>query len=1413
VSQSHSRPGFLYNVSWEVCHRIGGVHTVLETAAPHLTASYGKHLLYVGPDLWSARGMQETFVEDRTAPPLAHLAAERGVPVRFGHCDMEGEPRVALVDFGRLLERKNAILGELWDDYGVDSIHADWDTVERMLFGYAAGILIELHYRVAVRPRGLRAVAHFHQWQSAAGILRLDSTTPEIGTVLTPHGTALGRALSTSGVRVDRSLTSIDPEEAAKDEGVEAQHTLEKIAARRARVLTTVSEHSAEEAQHLLGRKPDLVTPNGYRGPTAIDDDRRKAVRDELLTRAERFLGTKLDHETTQIALTAARYEYRTKGLDLIINALGRLVAAEESPKRKLLLIIAVAATQTGPRPEVLARLASDKLAGKPCGRSTHNLAHPEDDQILIGCNAANLRNEPDDAAYVMFVPIRLDGNDPVIPFTYDEVIRASDVTFFPSLYEPWGYTPVESLAAGVPTVTTDLTGFGRYLLEREDEEHRGVLVLPLASASEDDVDALLDRALTSFLDTDDVRLEQIRADSVAVLERVRWEHLIGKTLAAHEMALARAGEARVAALSPSLAGRGRRSVISLPPKSAARPHLHSFSVAAEVPAKLRRMVALARNLWWAWHPEAQALFEELDPEAYRAMGGNPVALLASLSQPTIAAASANADYIARCTTVLADFDRYLEREAQPIDAIAYFSAEFALHECLPIYSGGLGVLAGDHLKSASDLRVPLTAVGLRYADGYFTQRIGRDGRQGVEPQTADPRTMPMTPVLDADGNPLRITIPLPEHELVATAWRVDVGQVPLFLLDTKIPDNDEGNQGLTSKLYPSEREWRLRQELLLGMGGWKLLRALDREPEVCHLNEGHSAFLLLERLLELVEEKGLTYEQAAVVVRGSSLFTTHTPVPAGHDRFHEDLMRRYFAGIATRLGLDWDEFFDLGRTSKEDDEFSMTTLALRLTGRANGVSKLHGEVSRTMLAETWPGLHEAETPVASVTNGVHLPTWCGPVLRPVIDARLGRAWLEENTGADEWARIGALSDAEIWNMHALQKRRMLEFIRARIEATSMRRGVGAKSVRQRLEALTDDALVIGYARRFAPYKRATLLFRDRERLLALLEDTDRPVRIIYAGKAHPDDGAGGDLVQEIVSLTDEHRFAGRVFFVEDYDMDVARYLVTGVDVWLNTPTRPLEASGTSGMKAALNGVLHASILDGWWCEGYDGTNGFKIGDGEDAADPEVQAEHDSRSLYRMLETEMIEEFFDRGADGLPRKWIERMRRSMATVPAFFSTHRMVSDYVEFGYAPLGERARELSEDSYREARDQAQREERLLQAWSQVRIDTVAVTDAPEGSIGIGEPFEVRASVHLGDLGPDDVAVELYVGQSNDAEELVEPVVVPLTMTSENGDGIVHYKGGYMPSGAGRFQYGVRVRPSLDDATELAHLGLVQWA
>jgi phosphorylase/glycogen(starch) synthase len=1397
-----SKPGFLYSISWEVCNRVGGVHTVLETAAPHLAQGYGDNMLFVGPDLWADRSAQVRFIEDRSETRVAAVAEEHDVPARFGRWDIEGRPRVALVDFGRLLEHKNAILGDLWDHFGVDSIHADWDPIERLLFGSAAGRLIELHYRLSVRPRGLRAVAHFHQWQAAAGILRLAATTPEVGTVFTPHGTALGRKLASSGVRIDRTLVEIDPEEAAAEENLVTPHSLECAAAETASILTTVSEHSAEEAAHILGRVPDLVTPNGYPGGTPVDPARRATVRNDLLLRAGKFLGTKLDPATTRIAMTAARYEYHNKGISLILEALGRLEAQE----KKLLLLVAVSATQTGPRPVVLKRLTTDGFAGEPCGICTHNLAHPENDPILAGCREHGLDNAPDSAAFVLFVPVQLDGLDAVVPYSYDDVLRACDVSVFPSIYEPWGYTPVESLAAGVPTVTTDLTGFGRYLLERAEEQHPGVLVLPLASASAREVDSIFDRAIRRFLENG-----QSAPQSKAVLDRVSWERLIGDTFDAHERALEKAGDASAALGQPSLAGSSRRPVVPIPERSGSGPRLHPFRVAAALPADLARLPDIACNLWWSWTPRARALFARIDEGALAKVEGNPVQFLAELPPAKLAAAAADPTFVAECTEVAAEFDAYLARDGADAPRTTYFCAEFALHESLPIYSGGLGVLAGDHLKSASDIRIPLSAVGLRYADGYFQQRIDRDGHQIADPQTRDPRMLPMTEVLDKNDRPLRIRIEMPEHDLYAGAWRVDVGRVPLYLLDTDVSENDLGNRGLTSKLYPSDREWRLRQEILLGIGGWRLLRALEKTPEVCHLNEGHSAFLLMERARELVENSGLTFAEACVAVRGSSLFTTHTPVPAGHDRFHEELMRRYFAGPAARLGLDWEEFFDLGRTSHEDKEFSMTTLALRLTGRANGVSALHGEVSRDMLADTWPGLPATEAPVKSVTNGVHLPTWCGPELRPLLDAVLGPVWREEKTGTKEWARLGDLPDVEIWRMHAIQKHRMIARIRDSIEQTSVRRGVASSVVRKRLTGLREDALVIGYARRFAPYKRATLLFRDMERLRAILDNEARPVRVVYAGKAHPDDAKGGELIREVVALSEDPRLEGRVFFVEDYDMEVARHLVQGVDVWLNTPTRPLEASGTSGMKAALNGAPHFSILDGWWCEGYDGTNGWAIGDETELDNPELQAEADSRSLYRLLESDLVPSFFDRDGDGIPHTWVERMRRSMCTVPAFFSTNRMVSDYVDFGYQPLGETNAKLSANQYREARKVAARREKLRAAWDGVSLEDVSVTDVGKGAIGLGEAFEVKASLRAGEVSPDDLVVELFIETENADQESGAPTVIALARKGEVKDGLLQFAGAYMPNEAGSFLYGVRVRPN--DRFETEPPELIVWS
>ncbi|MHC4958981.1 MAG: alpha-glucan family phosphorylase [Planctomycetota bacterium] len=564
----------------------------------------------------------------------------------------------------------------------------------------------------------------------------------------------------------------------------------------------------------------------------------------------------------------------------------------------------------------------------------------------------------------------------------------------------------------------------------------------------------------------------------------------------------------------------------------------------------------------------------------------------------------------------------------------AYFCAEFALDDRMPIYSGGLGVLAGDHLKSANDLGLPLIAVGLRYEKGYFRQRIEPDGTQFAQRRSYDTRDTPLHRL------PLILTIPMDGREVYAGAWRLDVGEVPLYLLDTYVKENEPEDRLITERLYPAEREPRLRQEILLGMGGWKLLRALDRIPEICHLNEGHSAFLLLERLLELVEG-GTPYAEAVEFVRSTTVFTTHTPVPAGHDSFSEDLMRAYFTDVARRLGLSWEQFMELGEEHPDKDtEFSMTALALKLCSKANGVSRKHGEVARDMHAGVGPE-------IAHITNGVHLPTWCGPEMRSLFDRNLG------GLHGTDWGKIIEVPDDELWAARHHQKQRLCINLREEVERTGLRRRISPDVLAERLDGIDEDALWICFARRFATYKRATLLFEESERLAALLNDPLRPVRIVFAGKAHPADGEGSELIRQIVEHTARPEFLGKIFFVEDYRLAIAQWLVAGADVWLNTPTPPMEASGTSGMKACLNGGLHLSVFDGWWCEGFDDTNGWVI---------------DDESLHSTLENDVVPLFFEHDERGLPPGWLEMMKRCLATIPGEFSTRRMVSDYVRFAY-------------------------------------------------------------------------------------------------------------------------------------------------
>ncbi len=707
-----------------------------------------------------------------------------------------------------------------------------------------------------------------------------------------------------------------------------------------------------------------------------------------------------------------------------------------------------------------------------------------------------------------------------------------------------------------------------------------------------------------------------------------------------------------------------------------------------DVPRRLERLAELPYNLWWTWNAAAWRLYRDINAELWERVNHNPLVFLREVGRAELNAAAQNPHYLERYQAVLARFDAYMQQEQTWFrqhypqaegQRIAYFSMEYGLHEILPIYSGGLGVLSGDHLKEASDMGLPLVGVGFLYMEGYFSQRISEDGWQEALNNPLRFEDLPVLPVLDESGQPLTVRVPMPERDVAVRVWELRVGRVPLYLLDSNVEANHPDDRQLTARLYWSDLNLRVMQEVVLGVGGVRALRALGCQPTVWHMNEGHSAFLTMERIRELVAE-GLDFDQAAARTRGSNVFTTHTPVPAGNDEFPLWLVDKYLARLWPELGLTRDQFVDLARHRQAwGDAFSMPILALRFSERRNAVSELHGRVSRRMWHELWPDRPVDEVPITHVTNGVHTDFWMARRLKQLLDEYVGADWRDHLADPEYWERVNRIPDRALWEVHQHLKRKLVFYLRERARWRWIRGGFHPVQVVASGALLDPYALTIGFARRFATYKRANLILSDVDRLLDILNRANRPVQIIFAGKAHPADEPGKHLIQEVYRVVKKAENGGRLVFLEDYDINLARYLVQGVDVWLNTPRRPNEASGTSGMKAAINGALNFSVLDGWWREAFNGKNGWAIGEDRDPGpDTAAQDQADAESLYRTLENAIIPLYYeDRGPDGLPHEWLERMKEALRTVTPQFSTRRMLSEYMERLYYPAMQSAQE----------------------------------------------------------------------------------------------------------------------------------------
>ena len=852
----------------------------------------------------------------------------------------------------------------------------------------------------------------------------------------------------------------------------------------------------------------------------------------------------------------------------------------------------------------------------------------------------------------------------------------------------------------------------------------------------------------------------------------------------------------------------------------------NKITVNPQLPKNINRLQEIANNLWWSWNTEFLRLFKRIDNDLWETVDKNPVKFLKRVSQERIEMASKDEKFLKEYSKVVKNFENYMSSKDtwyskkypnSRNDLIAYFSAEYGLDQTIPIYSGGLGILSGDHLKSASDLGIPLIGIGLLYKNGYFNQKIeGYGGMQVSEYTDIDLENLPITPVKNEKGEELIIYVKFPKRRLYLKVWQINVGRVKLYLLDSDIDNNNPEDRDVTLRLYGGDQEMRIRQEIVLGMSGVELLKVLGLNPTIYHMNEGHSAFLTLELMKNIIEEKQVSFDVAKDITSAKTVFTTHTPVPAGNDIFPIELVEKYFKNFWGLLGIEREEFLRLGMKPQEelDTSFNMGILALKIAGKKNGVSKLHGEVSRELFGEVWPNIAANESPITYVTNGIHTCTWLAPKLKDLYNEYLTTPttpyWQDKIYLDETWKRIKNIPNEKLWGVHLERKEKLIDIIKENTTERLRRAGVSYEEIREIISSLNSNDLIIGFARRFATYKRATLIFNDLERITQILNDSERPVKLVFAGKAHPADKQGQDLIKYIHELSMKPQFKGKIFLLENYNIAMSRYLVSGVDVWLNTPRRPMEASGTSGQKASVNGVINFSILDGWWAEGYDQTNGWSIGTNQEYSSYQEQDLADSQSIYKTLESKIIPMYYDKNNNGISDRWLETMKNSIITTGGKYSTARMLVDYTTKLYMPLINLT-----NYYYSNLDNAVRyttwKKDLYTNWKNITIEQ---EDNPENiNIDAGDSIEVRCNVTIPNLNKEDIRVEAYCGKVSDNGIVEDVIVVPMKLVSEEEQyKRYHYYAKISLVSGGNYGYTFRVMPQNEMLLDSENLDLVKW-
>ena len=1358
-------PDYLFETSWEVCNKVGGIHTVVSTKAKTLVGKLNSNLILIGPDIRKENMENQEFEEDYSLfKSWKSYAQSKGLKIRIGKWKIIGEPIVVLIDFSQYFSQKDDIFSDFWEEYGLDSITGGWDYIEPCLFGYASAKVIENFYEFYAEAKD-KIVAQFHEWMTGSGILYLKKHCPQIATAFTTHASVLGRCLAGNNMSLYSSLQYYEGENIANQFNMRAKYSMEKLSALNADVFTTVSEITNNECKQFFKKSADVITPNGFENDFVPQANEYKEIsnnaRKKIIEIAQKLTSTTISQDAFLI-INSGRYEFKNKGIDVFIKALGEV--NKSKIEKDVVAVIAVPAYNVD----------------------------SQKDAILNEIKANNLNNSQEDKVKIIFIPSYLDGKDGLVNIAYFDFLTGFDLSIFPSYYEPWGYTPMESLAFGVPSITTSLAGFGLWMKNGKYDIDKALSVIERTDENTEDVISKIKTTIEEFLKNDSKESQNLKAKAMNLSLSVLWKNLIDNYLQAYNIALSKAETRKEQYSHKQACCEEFKNKINW----GESPNWKKIFVKQKMPSKLEFLQTLSKNIWWTWNSEAYELFEYIDKEKFLKYERSPIHLLESLSQEEIENLLKDEIFLEKIDKVEQVFNSYMQKaERKEGDMIAYLSMEFGLHDTLKIFSGGLGMLAGDYLKQASDSNKNMIGIGLLYRNGYFTQQITKEGYQ-ISAQYPQKFThLPLQAEKDENGLWRKITLAFPGRNIYAKIWRCDVGRVPLYLLDTDIEENNQEDRAISNQLYGGDWENRLKQEILLGIGGVRLVEELNLPVVLYHNNEGHSAFSSLERMRTYIQKHSYSFKQAQELVRSSTLFTTHTPVPAGHDTFSEELLRTYLGHFAEQLNLNWNEFFALGKEgNNKDSKFSMSVLAINFSQYVNGVSKIHARVSRDMFSYLYKGYFPRELHINHVTNGVHHSTWAS------------KAWLE--LYKEGWEKIYNVEDSLVWNTHLNEKKTLIEFVKNRLQQDFTKRAENPKLYFQTTAELSEEKFIVGFARRFATYKRANLLFTNLERLKQIV---DCGVVFIFAGKAHPQDGAGQGLIKRIIEISKMPEFIGKIIFLENYDMYMAKHLIRGVDLWLNMPTRPLEASGTSGEKAVMNGVVNFSVLDGWWAEGYNAKAGWALSEEQTYESHEYQNTLDSEMIYNIFENEIIPCYNYKDQNGIRVKWVERIKHTIALIAPHFTMKRQLDDYYEKFYNEMFKRFSQLNAQNAHLAKEYAEWKNKITHLWNAIELLDVTIPDIANTNIELNDIFTAKVSLYLGDISPEHICVEMIIADKENNQINDYTLIAPFEQVCVNNKR-ADYEIKIKTSRAGVHNFAFRIYPKHPLMQHRMELPLIKW-